>query len=54
MDVRASRTLRMRGAPVMTVTLHAWVIVAFVVAVPVAVEILYLLFLWRVSRGFDR
>ena len=38
----------------MTVTIHAWAIVAFVVAAPVAVEVVYLLFLWRVSRGFDR
>jgi hypothetical protein len=38
----------------MTVTLHAWAVVAFVVAVPVALEVAYLLCLWRISRGFDR
>ena len=38
----------------MTATLHAWMVIAFIVAVPVAVEVVYLLCLWCLSRGFDR
>ena len=34
----------------MTVTVHFWQVIAFVVAVPAGLEVVYLAFLWHLSR----